>query len=186
MGKSKLLDNLISNGEELAKTISYVPSGSGVIRTYSVYKTSEKEKYQIWQSSAKRFIKTYFYSDFEDFNSSTKKLSVDNHQKMMGILRAIKLIPEETAKKDKKSSGDTNITINNSQQIVLNLFTEVMRDEMTGKEYKELKELLKNYECEPEKTSSKIKEKLKKMGSDVLTNIITSILTNPNIYGGII
>jgi len=185
MDKSKLLDDLISQGEKLTNTISYVPPRSGVLRTFSVYRTSEKEEYQNWQSSAQRFIKTYFPSDLEDFKASTKKLSPDNHQKMMGILRAIKLMPEEPVKTDGKSSGNTNITINNTQQIVLNLFTEAVKDEITGKEYKELKEILKNYEREPEKTTTKIKDRLKKMGGDVLTNIITNILTNPNIYGGL-
>ncbi|SEA12663.1 hypothetical protein [Bizionia paragorgiae] len=185
MEKNKLLDDLITQGEKLTNTISYVPPGSGAIRTYSVYRTSEKVEYQNWQSSSQRFIKTYFPSDLEDFKENTKKLSPDNHQKMMGILRAIKLMPEEPVKESEKSSGNTNITINNTQQIVLNLFTEAVRDEISGKEYKELKEILKNYEREPEKTTFKIKERLKKMGGDVLTNIITNILTNPNIYGGL-
>ena len=178
-----LIDDLIEKGKELTNTISYVPSEG--LRTYSVYRTNKKEEYQNWQSSAQRFIKTYFPSDLEDFKENTKKLSPDNHQKMMGILRAIKLMPEEPKVDNGESSGNTNITINNTQQIVLNLFTEAVKDEITGKEFKELKEILKNYEREPEKTTSKIKERLKKMGGDVLTNIITNILTNPNIYGGL-
>lgn len=186
MDKRELIDSLISQGEKLTKTINYVPPRNGVIRTFPLYRTSEKEGYQNWKSSAKRFIKTYFPSDLEDFKASTKKLNPDNHQKMMGILRAIRLMPDEPPKDERKSSGDTNITINNTQQIVLSLFTEAVKDEITGKEYKELKQILKNYELEPEKTTSKIKEKLKKMGADVLTNIISNILTNPNIYGGII
>ena len=94
-------------------------------------------------------------------------------------------MPEEPVKTSRKSSGNTNITINNTQQMVLNLFTEAIKDEITVKKYKELEEILKNYEREPEKTTTKIKERLKKMGGDVLTNIITNILTNPNIYGGL-
>lgn len=185
MDKYELLDNLIEQGENLTQTISYVPPRTGVIRTFSVYRTNEKEKYQMWQSSAQRFIKTYFPSDLEDFKANIKNLSPENHQKIMGVLRAIKLMPEEPKKVSAQNSGGTNITINNTQQLVLNLFTEAIRDEITGKEYKELKEILKNYEREPEKTSSKIKERLKKLGGDVLTNIITNILTNPNVYGGL-
>lgn len=185
MDKEKLLDDLISQGEKLTNTISFVPAGSGVIRTFSVYRTSVKEEYQNWRSSAQRFIKSYFPSDLDDFKENTKKLNPDSHQKMMGILRAIKLMPIEPKKEDRQNSGNTNITINNTQQLVLNIFTESIKDEITGKEYKELKEILKNYEREPEKTSSKVKEKLKKLGGDVLTNIVTNILTNPNIYGGL-
>ena len=185
MNTEKLLDDLIQQGEKLTNTISYVPSGNGVIRTFSVYRTSEKAEYENWQSSVQRFIKTYFPSDLEDFKPNTKNLNPDNHQKMMGILRAIKLMPAEPKKIEEQKAGNTNITINNTQQLVLNIFTEAIKDEITGKEYKELKEILKNYEREPEKTSSKVKDKLKKIGGDVLTNIVTNILTNPNIYGGL-
>jgi len=145
MNTEKLLDDLIQQGEKLTNTISYVPSGNGVIRTFSVYRTSEKAEYQNWQSSVQRFIKTYFPSDLEDFKPNTKKLNPDNHQKMMGILRAIKLMPAEPKKIEEQKTGNTNITINNTQQLVLNIFTEAIKDEITGKEYKELKEILKNF-----------------------------------------
>ena len=185
MDKSKILDDLISKGEKLTSTISQVPSKGGVITPFSMYQSSKKVEYQDWQSSSKRFIKTYFPSDLEEFEENTGRVSPTNHQKMMGILRAIKLMPEEPVNNSEKKSGDTNITINNTQQIVLNVFTEAVKDEITGKEYKELKEILKNYEREPEETTTKIKERLKKIGGDALTNIITNILTNPNIYSGL-
>ena len=102
----------------------------------------------------------------------------------MGILRAIKLLPEEPEPTIKENRS-TNITINNTQKVVVNLFTEAIKDEITGKDYKALKEILKNYEREPEKTKSKLFDKLKGLGSDVLTNIVANIMTNPNVYGGI-
>ncbi len=184
MTKTEILDNLISEGEQLTQTISFVPSSPGIIRTFSVYTTSKKEKYQNWQSACQRFIKTYFPSDLEDIKDATKKLSPSNHQKIMGILRAIKLLPEEPEPTIKENRS-TNITINNTQKVVVNLFTEAIKDEITGKDYKALKEILKNYEREPEKTKSKLFDKLKGLGSDVLTNIVANIMTNPNVYGGI-
>ena len=182
MNKTDILENLIKDGERLTTTISYVPTG-GATRNFSVYKTSEKEKYQDWQSASQRFIKTYFPSDLDEIKEAGKKLSPDNHQKILGILRAIKLMPEEPEKAGKLVG--TNITINNSQQIALNIFDEAVKDEITGKDYKAIKELLKEYENEPEKTKSKLTDKLKKLGSDVLTNIVTNILTNPGMYSGL-
>ncbi len=191
MDKNNLLDELIKKGEALTDTIVFVPSPNGVIRLFDVYRAKESSLYQNWQSSSQRFIKTYFPSDLDDFKAYMKAISPSNHKGMLGILQAIKLIPEEPKTSDMKSisrknSTDTKIIINNTQQVVLNLFIEAIRDEITGKEYKELKEILKAYKHEPEQTTSKLKEQLKKLGGDVLTNIIANILTNPNIYGGLI
>lgn len=50
MNTEKLFD-LISQGGKLINTIGYLSAGNGVIRTFSVYKTSEKSEYHNWQSS---------------------------------------------------------------------------------------------------------------------------------------
>lgn len=183
MDKFEILKKLITEGESLTSTISFVPSGRNVIRTYSVYRTSEHEKYQNWMSASQRYIKTYFPSDLSEIQEAVKKLSPSNHKKILGILRAIELMPVEPKKDDKRSG--TNITINNTQQFAVNIFMEAVKDELTGKQFKELKEILNEYEKEPEQTKPKMKEKLKNMGNDVLSNIIANILTNPNILGGL-
>lgn len=185
----EILENLIEEGETLTKTISYVPASSNYIRTYSVYATTEKEKYQIWQSSVLRFVKSYHPSDFEEVKEASKKLSTENHRKTMGVLKAIKLLPNEPEKQSESKSSTQNITITNtqtvSQQITLNIFLDAIKDEIKGKDFKELKEIMKNYENKPEETKGKIIEKIKGFGGDVLSNIVANILTNPTIYGGL-
>lgn len=52
----EILDQLILEGENLTSTISYVPAPSNVIRTFSVYRTSEDDRYQNWLSSVQRFF----------------------------------------------------------------------------------------------------------------------------------
>lgn len=187
----EILNNLITEGESLSQTISYVPSGPNVIRTYSVYTTSVQDKYQDWLSSVLRFIKTYHSSDLDEVKEASKKLSTENHRKILGILRAIKLLPNEPEKPmndEKVSTNNINITNNQtvSQQLTLNLFLDAVKDELTGKDIKALKEIMKNYESEPEKTKSKLIEKIKGFGGDVLSNIVANILTNPTIYNGIL
>lgn len=182
MERTEILNNLIKDGEKLTSTISFVKPAPGTIRAYSLYRTSEEEKYQTWLSASQRFIKIYFPSDLEDVKNAVIKLNPKSHQKLLGILRAIYLMPEEPI--NLTSNKGTNITINNSQQIAINIFKEVLKDELTGKEYKELKEIMDQYEMEPEKAKPKMKEKIKKLGNDVLANILANILTNPNIFGG--
>lgn len=187
---SEILDEFITEGERLTPTITYVPAGPNVIRTYSVYKTSERENYQNWQSSAQRFIKTYHPSDLEEIKEAVKKLSPDNHRKILSILRAIKLLPIEPEKNVNNKNGWTNnIHIannqNNTQQLTLTLFLDAINDELTGKDFKAIKEIMQDYEAEPEKTKTILIEKIKGFGGDVLSNIVANILTNPTIYNGL-
>jgi len=186
----EILDQLILEGENLTSTISYVPAPSNVIRTFSVYRTSEDDRYQNWLSSVQRFIKTHHSSDLEDVKESAKKLSPDNHRKILGILRAIKILPTEPVKTfTNKSSPTNNIHItntqSNTQQVTVNLFLDAIKDELTGKEFKEVKEILKDFDAEPLKTKTKLIEKIKGFGGDVLSNIVANILTNPTIYNGL-
>lgn len=183
-----LLENLIAEGDSLTSTISYVPAPDGVWRTYSVYKTNQQEKYQNWLSSVQRFVKSYYSSDLEDLKEASKKLSPDNHRKILGLLGAIKLLPDEPLKNAKNPA--TSITINNTQNniqsVVFNLIIDSVKDEITGKELKELKELLKEFESEPHKTKTKLIDKIRCFGTDVLSNMIANILTNPSIYSGLV
>ncbi|WP_300599135.1 hypothetical protein [Niabella sp.] len=187
----EILDQLILEGESLTATISFVPPPSNVMRTFSVYKTSKDEYYQNWLSSVRRFVKTHHSSDLEDVKEAAKKLSPDNHRKILGILRAIKILPTEpieTNAKEPSSINNINITNNqnNTQQMTVSLFLEAIGDELTGKEFKEVKEILRGFKEEPVNTKTKLIEKIKGFGGDVLSNIIANILTNPTIYNGLI
>ena len=139
MSNTEFLDSLISEGERLTSTVKYVPAPDGVIRLYSVYRSSENENYQDWLAKTQRFIKTSFPSDLSELKALLIDISPQNHQKILGILRAIKSLPEEPIKTEKHNKESTNITINNTQTIVLNLFKEAIKDEISGKDYKELK-----------------------------------------------
>ena len=116
----------------------------------------------------------------------------DNHRKILGILKAIKQLPSEPQKTLNSEKG-TNVTINNSQQntqnntqeVVFNIFVEAFQDELTGKEMKELKEILSDFVKEPEKTKSRLLDKLKNFGRNVLSNIVANIITNPIVYSSL-
>lgn len=184
MDKFEILKDLIKEGEGLTQSISKAPTRPGVIRAFAVYQTSKEDDYQNWKSACQRYIKTYFPSDLEDIKEAVNRLSPGNHKKILGVLKAIELMPEEPKKSVNKSG--TSITINNTQQFELNIFKEAIKAELTGNQIKELKELLSEFEKEPEQTKPKMKEKLRNLGNDVLSNIISNILTNPNIMGGIL
>jgi hypothetical protein len=72
-----------------------------------------------------------------------------------------------------------------SQILQLSLFLEFIKDDITGKQYKDLIEIAKS-EPSPEKAKPKIIEKLKSFGENVCSNIIANILTNPSIWNSMI
>lgn len=87
-------------------------------------------------------------------------------------------------KKETKNSG-INISLNQSQNqtVSVNIIWETIKDELTGKQAKEIQEIV-NGDDEPESKKKRIFDKIKSFGSDVASNIIAGILTNPSIYGG--
>jgi hypothetical protein len=72
----------------------------------------------------------------------------------------------------------TNFTFN------LNHFVEAIKDELKGGQVKELKAILDSDE-EPEKKKKSFFEKIKSFGSDVSSNILANVLTNPDVYTNI-
>ncbi|WP_454982013.1 hypothetical protein [Capnocytophaga granulosa] len=179
------IEELIFKGKELQNTIYQ----SKEFRGYISYSSNKEEEYQNWLYSVKRIIDTKYRSSVERLKPYEQNISPENHIKILGILEGIKNFPEEPENeiKGKSSDGITinnnqNNTQNNTQQIILNIFIDAIRDEITGKELKELKEIMKNYEKNPEETKSTLLEKIKGFGKDVLSNIMANIITNPDFY----
>ena len=90
-------------------------------------------------------------------------------------------------KRGKTKSDGINISLNQhqsqTQTINVSLIWESVKDELTGKQIKELESVLSE-EISVEEKKTKTIDKLKSFGSDIITNIIANILTNPAIYGG--
>jgi hypothetical protein len=89
-------------------------------------------------------------------------------------------LPENT----KIENNAINISVNQSQNqsVQIHFIWESIKDELTGKQIKELEEVV-NENLPIENKKHKIVEKLKSFGGNVLTNIVANILTNPNIFG---
>ncbi len=95
--------------------------------------------------------------------------------------------------KDKNQDNSVNVNVSQnqtqdqhqSQKIVFDIFIESIKDEITGKQLKELKAII-NEEKEPEKAKKKILDKLSSFGIGICSNILTNIISNPIVWGGIL
>lgn len=109
---------------------------------------------------------------------------------MLGLLESCSAIPKlpiiknsSTVDKSVHVSVNQNQTQTQEQKQVFELFLEAIRDELTGKQFKELSTIAQE-EPNPEKAKSKIIDKVKSWGESVSASIIANIITNPAIWSG--
>lgn len=189
------LETLIQEGNNIVNSISYVHAPSGVKRMYDVYRVENETQYQIWKSKSIRLLNINFKDDIEvnAFIEAAKSFDKSHYtpkylKGMVGILISCKDIPNN-AKGEEKEKQDSHsavmVTVNQSQtqnqSQEINIFLDSIADELTGKQYKELKAIA-HEEPNPEKSKQKIVEKLKSFGGDVLSNILANIVTNPSVW----
>ena len=65
------------------------------------------------------------------------------------------------------------------------MFLEAIKDDLTGRQIKELKEVVDESGGDKEKARNGIIAKLKSFGSDVASNIVANIITNPMIWANL-
>lgn len=191
------LVSLIEEQKTRIPQLEYVPSPPGCFG-FAYYRYKNPDEYQKWLAKANRFIGIRFPNDkdVDEFERIGKeKLSPTQQQKLLAILEAFSCLPIVISPKEDMNAGKqkaiiVNTNINNTnnqsqsqeQSLAVNLFLEAIKDDLTGKQVKELKEVIVESAGDKEKARSGIVEKLKSFGSDVASNIVANIITNPSIW----
>ena len=99
--KTITLEQLIEEGSEIKKQISYINVPAGVIRTYRAYQLSDNQKYETWKNMTIRFLSVNFPGDrcINDFEKTSEEFSKSYKSpivfdKMLGILNSCLIIPQ--------------------------------------------------------------------------------------------
>ncbi len=77
---------------------------------------------------------------------------------------------------DKSVNVHVNQTQSQQQSQSLDLFMDIIKEELTGKQYKEIKEIVET-ESNPTQVKTKLVDKIRSFGIDVVSNIISNIIT---------
>ena len=108
-------------------------------------------------------------------------------QMVEGIITDLKSfgLPQLSVSNSENKGININITQNQSvkQKISLNVILDAIQDELSGKQLKELQDIINEHD-KPDEKKIKVINKLKEFGKDIASNILAGILTNPAIYGG--
>lgn len=170
----------------------------------SCYKYPDMDSYYKWLEKAKRFIEINYPDDkhIADFEQISNQYICPNQQKqLLAILEAFAALPiaiprttPSTEKQDHERGPiqvTTNINNSNSQTqnqqqtLAVELFLEAIKDDLTGRQIKELKAVVAEADNDLQKARPGIIEKLKSFGADVVSNIVANLLTNPAIWSGL-
>lgn len=166
---------------------------------FTFYEYDDMDNYEKWLATTKRFLSIHYPNDkyVSEFEVISKKdMCESQQQRMLAILEAIAKLPTIVPQKTEEQAGKgvnitTTVSNNNTQSqkqeqsLAIDMFLEAIKDDLTGKQIKELKEVLAESGNDEGKARNGIIEKLKSFGSDVAANIVANILTNPIIGGGL-
>lgn len=181
------LDSLIERGLIIKK--GFFENSNGLSRYIDI------DDLNHWKHIVIRFLSDNYKGDrsISDFEKAVEifeaNKTIDQLSALIGVLKAIESIPQKIQKPIAKvSTTGVNVNVTQSQQQTqqqsqsVQLFLEAIKDELTGKQQKELESLAKEELPEDEKRT-KIIDKITSFGSDVAANIIANIVTNPIIWG---
>lgn len=185
------LDSLIEEAQEIKKGLTIVKGDFYL----NYYELKDNLQFEEWVATTHRYLMAKFPGDpyADKFEGIAKSFVHDGcypevMDKMIAILSSCKTIPVLPQKTEKARSG-INVNVNQTQQqaqtqeqiLVAKIFLESIKDEIKGKEFKEIKEIIET-EKDTEKAKQKIRDKIKTWGESVVTNIVANILTNPALW----
>lgn len=190
------LESLIQEHKERIKILRYHREAF-----IPYYDYENMETYHLWIEKTKRYIRQNFSNDpaVKEFETlSSKEVEPEQQRRLGAIIEAFAIIPaselQKRTKSSKKEVGEgVNITINNTnsqsqnqeQSLAVELFIEAIKDDLTGRQIKELKSVVAEADNDLQKARPGILAKLKEFGADVASNIVANLLTNPMIWGGL-
>jgi hypothetical protein len=165
------------------------------------YHHKDNSRFDTWLQTARRYISCNYPDDrvVDDFQAEVDKYEKLNYlypesmDGFIGVLISCKVIPQVVKQPNKAKHIETpmnnNINISQhqeqtqSQKQSVDIFLEAIKDDLTGKQVKELKQIVVDANNDLIKAKPKLIEKISSFGIDVTSNIVANILTNPVIWG---
>lgn len=179
------IDDLILEGEQfnIKHKPGYIePAGFGLLKQVSsVSYLPNADKFATWVQKCIRFIAQNFPDDIalEDFkNIVLEDLKQGTIYKLVGTLKALKENPIICKPQIQLNSMNTiTVTQSQNQTQTNSLILDSLREELKGKEYNEIEEILSSNSSKEEKRNNII-SRLKGFGENVAASIVATLLTN--------
>jgi hypothetical protein len=198
------LESLIQEHKERITSLRHQTSPQGSVGL-GFYYYNDSQSYHKWLATTKRFIGIAYPhdKDVNEFEKVSKgRLCPEQQKELLAILEALAILPTinpnydtilATSEEKGKESINVVANINNTnsqsqnqeQSLAVQLFIEAIKDDLTGRQIKELKALVEEANNDLQKARPSILDKISEFGSNVASNIVANILTNPTIWKGL-
>ena len=185
------LQNIIEEFEKLRPCLQeHAPIGNCNFHHYSYDEMTED--YLLWLTKTQRFLEIKYPND----KHVKEFLDVSNNQELTPVQQSILLailtafleyptiipIPQEPKQNSITIQNTNTQSQSQEQSLLIQLFVDTIKDDLTGRQIKELKEIVAEENNDLQKARPNILAKLKEFGVDILSNVVANILTNPTIW----
>jgi len=186
--------------EHIARIFSQLKIIKNVIETADAYET--RKQINMLERIASRFFEDTSYAeliaDAEEANeelieNDSQDEDTENHifdllsiaiENMENELKVFGLPGKQDPKIGHSVTINNQHHIHQSQTVTVELLKEALRYSLTGQQLKEVEDIVKN-EKDPARAKSKVVDKLASFGSNVLSNVLASVITNPHLITSI-
>jgi hypothetical protein len=121
------------------------------------------------------------FGDSSSFWDNMKSCKKQGKDLLDACIRELQTFGQPTKKVTSNSGINIHLTQNQNQTINIQLLVSALENELTVSQFREINEIMNSPESSADKKKTII-DKLKSFGSDVASNILANILTNPNIW----
>lgn len=193
------LERLIEEGQYFNNLFVF---NKGQVMDYYTFPKETDLQHKEWLEEIRLWTKNHYSSEYENIESLIRSTyhhkTPSLHDTLLSHLKAMAKYPQKKVvmKEEKKetSGGHVfNITQTQSQEqkqeqsqtqkMLQEVFSEAIKDELTGKQQKEIQAILEEHNDNIEEVKPKLLEKLASFGTNVLAGVVGNILTNPAMIG---
>ena len=182
------LDELIEEGNtfEVKHEAGYIePAGYGMLKQVSGYfYLPHADKFSAWIQKCRRYLSQNYPKDIsiDSFNNlNNEKITQAKIYELVGVLLALKEVPVICESKPFCPASMQTITVNQTQNQAqkqnFEFISQILKEELKGKDYEAIEEIL-NSAATKDTKKKRILEKLKDFGEDIIAGIVATLLTS--------
>ena len=161
---------------------------NGVLERYYTYQDTQLHTAEKLKSDILILERKKTNSLGADPRCNVHDIAEDTRSLIDSIVDEIKALGIPKRKETDDHSVNVSVSQNQKQSqhqdVIVNILLEAIKDELTGRQRKEIIEIANNSKT-PEEARKNIFDKLKEYGEGVSASIVANILTNPNVWSTI-
>lgn len=169
-------------------------------KTEAIKDEEFKVQFEAWSIDALRFMESHFDKKTAVFGQFARnyvfaaKMMPSYLQKAIAVMETYYKMPNDTLNQPPPAAaGGSNININvnqqqtqnQSQQISLDVLLDAIKEQLGGREYNELKDIVNDPTLQDEEKKRSFIDRLRSFGDGTMASILATYITNSDIWNSL-